>query len=213
MRSIPIVTTASGTCEAPGGTRWRERGSSNRTGLPFIVQTTVGSHNLGELEAIADFAYDRLAAKVWNLYFLVPTGRGQFVSDITPAQYDEVLASLYRIQKKYDRRMLVNAKCAPHFIKTVLENDGATQIKDLLRWGGRLPRGNALHGDPAERRCHAVPLPPGLRGDASQVESRGPLDVLGALRRHSPPHVARRTVRRVRDERRTAAAAAPAPTA
>jgi len=93
-----------------------------RTGLPFIVQTTAGAHNLDELEAIADFAHDRLAAKVWNLYFLVPTGRGQFVSDITPAQYDQVLASLYRIQRKYDGRMLVNAKCAPHYIKTVLEN-------------------------------------------------------------------------------------------
>src|SRR6186997_2143229 len=97
-------------------------GILNRTGLPFIVQTTAGSHNLGELEAIADFAHDRLAAKVWNLYFLVPTGRGQFVSDITPVQYDDVLASLYRIQRKYDRRMLVNAKCAPHYIKTVLES-------------------------------------------------------------------------------------------
>jgi radical SAM protein with 4Fe4S-binding SPASM domain len=96
-----------------------------RTGLPFIVQTTAGSHNVGELDAIADFAHDRLAAKVWNLYFLVPTGRGQFVSDMTPAQYDDVLASLYRIQRKYDRRMLVNAKCAPHYIKTVLENAGA----------------------------------------------------------------------------------------
>jgi radical SAM protein with 4Fe4S-binding SPASM domain len=96
----------------------------NRNGLPFIVQTTAGSHNLGELEEIADFAHDRLAAKVWNLYFLVPTGRGQFVSDMTPAQYDEVLAALYRIQQKYNRRMLVNAKCAPHYIKTVLENAG-----------------------------------------------------------------------------------------
>ena len=75
----------------------------NKTGLPFIVQTTAGSHNLGELEAIADFAHDRLGAKVWNLYFLVPTGRGQFVSDITPAQYDEVLASLYRIQSEVQR--------------------------------------------------------------------------------------------------------------
>jgi radical SAM protein with 4Fe4S-binding SPASM domain len=98
----------------------------NETGLPFIVQTTAGSHNLGELEAIADFAHDRLAAKVWNLYFLVPTGRGQFVSDITPAQYDDVLASLYRTQSKYTRRMLVNAKCAPHYIKTILENAVAT---------------------------------------------------------------------------------------
>ncbi len=111
----------------------------NRTGLPFIVQTTAGSHNLGELEAIADFAYDRLAARVWNLYFLVPTGRGQFVSDITPAQYDEVLASLYRIQRKYDRRMLVNAKCAPHYIKTVLENAGGAT--DPIPTDARLRQG------------------------------------------------------------------------
>jgi len=100
------------------------------------VQTTAGSHNLGELEAIADFAHDRLAAKVWNLYFLVPTGRGQFVSDITPAQYDEVLASLYRIQRKYDRRMLVNAKCAPHYIKTVLENAAAETDPKIRTYSG-----------------------------------------------------------------------------
>jgi AdoMet-dependent heme synthase len=122
----------------------------NRTGLPFIVQTTAGSHNLGELEAIADFAHDRLAAKVWNLYFLVPTGRGQFVSDMTPAQYDEVLAALYRIQRKYDRRMLVNAKCAPHYIKTVLERAGpgtadrgrarAEGSRGRGRWAGVGPR-------------------------------------------------------------------------
>ncbi|HTM26594.1 MAG TPA: radical SAM protein [Vicinamibacterales bacterium] len=110
-------------------------GILNRSGLPFIVQTTAGSHNRDELEAIADFAYERLGAKVWNLYFLVPTGRGQFVSDITPAQYDEVLASLYRIQRKYDRRMLVNAKCAPHYVKTALEHavlpDDASAPADL----------------------------------------------------------------------------------
>ncbi len=209
----------------------------NRTGLPFIVQTTAGSHNLGELEAIADFAHNRLAAKVWNLYFLVPTGRGQFMSDMTPAQYDEVLASLYRIQRKYDRRMLVNAKCAPHYIKTVLENAGdrsdpdrcptwprrrrASRIdegalrpgsgqaivarcvshQDLLRGGRRLPGRDALHGDPAERGCHAMPIPSGLRRKPSQVASRGPLDVIGAVQRHSPPYLARRAMRRVRDER------------
>jgi radical SAM protein with 4Fe4S-binding SPASM domain len=94
----------------------------NRTGLPFIVQTTAGSHNINELDAIADFAYERLNAKVWNLYFLVPTGRGQFVSDMTPSQYDDVLQALHRIQGRYQKRMLVNAKCAPHYIKTVLES-------------------------------------------------------------------------------------------
>ena len=120
----------------------RGRGDPRPDRLPFIVQTTAGSHNLGELEAIADFAHDRLAAKVWNLYFLVPTGRGQFVSDITPAQYDEVLASLYRIQRKYDGRMLVNAKCAPHYIKTVLQS-----------------RRGASRCDPADDRSDSAPWP------------------------------------------------------
>jgi radical SAM protein with 4Fe4S-binding SPASM domain len=122
-------------------------GILNRTGLPFIVQTTAGSHNLGELDAIADFAHERLAAKVWNLYFLVPTGRGQFVSDITPAQYDDVLASLYRIQRKYDRRMLVNAKCAPHYIKTVLEKDDAdARIRIYSGGAGGCPAGTHYMG-------------------------------------------------------------------
>ena len=93
----------------------------NRTGLPFIVQTTAGSHNLGELEAIADFAHERLARQ--GLEPLLPgADRARAVRvGHHPGAYDEVLASLYRIQGKYTGRMLVNAKCAPHYIKTVLE--------------------------------------------------------------------------------------------
>jgi AdoMet-dependent heme synthase len=116
-----------------------------RAGLPFIVQTTAGSHNLGELDAIADFAHARLAAKVWNLYFLVPTGRGQFVSDITPAQYDEVLASLYRIQKTYAGRMLVNAKCAPHYVKTLLDH-GEPPTRTYADGAGGCPAGTHYMG-------------------------------------------------------------------
>jgi radical SAM protein with 4Fe4S-binding SPASM domain len=119
----------------------------NRAGLPFIVQTTAGAHNLGELEAIADFAHDRLGAKVWNLYFLVPTGRGQFVSDMTPAQYDEVLASLNRIQRQYSGRMLVNAKCAPHYIKTVLASGEAeAQTRTYSGGAGGCPAGTHYMG-------------------------------------------------------------------
>jgi radical SAM protein with 4Fe4S-binding SPASM domain len=42
---------------------------------------------------------------------------------MTPAQYDDVLSALYLIQRKYKGRMLVNAKCAPHYVKTVLEHN------------------------------------------------------------------------------------------
>jgi radical SAM protein with 4Fe4S-binding SPASM domain len=144
----------------------------NRTGLPFIVQTTAGAHNLGELDAIADFAHDRLAAKVWNLYFLVPTGRGQFVSDISPAQYDEVLASLYRIQRKYDRRMLVNAKCAPHYIKTVLEN-------------ARLRAEDVECASARQAEPHPTAQSPRV-GDPGESEGR-PIDAASAPPSSSPP--------------------------
>ena len=158
----------------------------NRTGLPFIVQTTAGSHNLGELEAIADFAHDRLAAKVWNLYFLVPTGRGQFVSDITPAQYDEVLASLYRIQKKYDRRMLVNAKCAPHYIKTVLENGGSPRSGPTPEGPAGARRGRTTWGS---GRTGMSPLAPTSRCSRGRFATRV-LRISGRPRSCSPAFAA-----------------------
>ena len=138
-----------------------------RAGLPFIVQTTAGAHNLGELEAIADFAHDRLAAKVWNLYFLVPTGRGQFVSDITPAQYDDVLGSLHRIQRKYDRRMLVNAKCAPHYIKTILENGGET-FRTYSGGAGGCPAGTHYMGIRPNGDVTPCPYLPAFAGTLRQ---------------------------------------------
>jgi len=158
----------------------------NRTGLPFIVQTTAGSHNLGELEAIADFADGRLAAKVWNLYFLVPTGRGQFVSDITPAQYDEVLASLFRIQQKYDGRMLVNAKCAPHYIKTALEN--GAPIRTYSGGAGGCPAGTHYMGirpNGDVTPCPYLPVFAGTLRSASLTDLWASSELFAGIRRRS----------------------------
>src|SRR6478735_7013539 len=49
---------------------------------------------------------DELGAKFWNLYFLVPTGRGAHVSDLADAEYDRVLGELAVIQRRYAGRML-----------------------------------------------------------------------------------------------------------
>ncbi len=122
-------------------------GVLHRAGLPFIVQTTVGRHNVHELREIADFAYEKLGATVWNLYFLVPTGRGQFTSDMSPAQYDEVLADLHAIQKKYAGKMMANAKCAPHYIKTLFEQDDRSPfLKSYTGGAGGCPAGTHYMG-------------------------------------------------------------------
>jgi AdoMet-dependent heme synthase len=159
----------------------------NRTGLPFIVQTTAGGHNLNQLEAIADFAHGQLGAKVWNLYFLVPTGRGQFVSDMTAAQYDEVLASLLRIQRKYSGRMLVNAKCAPHYIKTVLEND-SPQVRTYSGGAGGCPAGTHYMGirpNGDVTPCPYLPVFAGSLRNASLTELWNTSDLFTGIRRRA----------------------------
>jgi radical SAM protein with 4Fe4S-binding SPASM domain len=116
-------------------------------GLPFIVQTTVGRHNLADLERIAELAHARLGATVWNLYFLVQTGRGQFVSDISREEYDGVLAVLSHIQSSYAGRMLVNAKCAPHYVKQLLTEDAASPFLKAYSGGaGGCPAGTHYLG-------------------------------------------------------------------
>lgn len=118
-----------------------------RTGLPFIVQTTVGAHNRAELEAIAAFAHDELGAKVWNVYFLVPAGRGSFVSDFAPAEYDEVLRDLAAIQRRWTSKMLVNAKCAPHFVRTLLSAEEQAPFPKTFTGGaGGCPAGTHYLG-------------------------------------------------------------------
>ncbi len=116
-------------------------------GLPFIVQTTVGAHNRSELPAIAAFAHDELGAKVWNLYFLVPSGRGAYVSDLAPTEYDQVLAELAEIQRQWSSKMLVNAKCAPHFVRTLLASDSPAPFPKSFGGGaGGCPAGTHYLG-------------------------------------------------------------------
>ena len=91
-----------------------------RANLDFLVQTSVTQWNYNEIPQIVDFAYE-LGAKVFNLYFLVRTGRGKTVMDITPAQYERMLSTLFELQAKYRGKMLVAAKCAPHYKRVIYE--------------------------------------------------------------------------------------------
>ena len=118
-----------------------------RAGLPFIVQTTVARHNAAELGAIAAFAHGELGATVWNLYFLVPTGRGAHVSDLDAAAYDRVLGELREIHRRYAGKMLVNAKCAPHYVRMLQGEDAAdVYAKSYAGGAGGCPAGTHYLG-------------------------------------------------------------------
>lgn len=88
-------------------------------GLETLVQTTVMEMNYEEIPRILDFARDK-GAWSCNLYFLVQTGRGQRMNDLSAVRTEEMLTRLAELQSSY-RPMLVRAKCAPHFKRIAYE--------------------------------------------------------------------------------------------
>jgi len=59
-------------------------------GLPLQIGTTVSRHNLDDLPAIGDVV-QRIGATVWNVFFLVPTGRAEQQAMLTPREHEAVL--------------------------------------------------------------------------------------------------------------------------
>jgi radical SAM protein with 4Fe4S-binding SPASM domain len=109
-----------------------------RNGLEIQIQTTVFKKNYDEIPDIVAFA-NEMGAKVFNLFFLVCTGRGQDITDITSKQYEDALKQIYKLNKQYEGRMLVSAKCAPHYRRIAYEMDPESAL--VKYYSGGCPAG------------------------------------------------------------------------
>lgn len=90
-----------------------------RKGLEVLVQTTIMDFNRDEIPALIAFARE-MGAWSFNLYFLVQTGRGQKLNDLSAPDTDAMLRELVATQNEY-RPMLVRSKCAPQFKQIAYE--------------------------------------------------------------------------------------------
>lgn len=90
-----------------------------RHGLEVLVQTTVMDMNRDELPELMAFAREK-GAWSFNVYFLVQTGRGQQMNDLSAEDTDAMLRELAMRQDDF-RPMLVRSKCAPQFKQIAYE--------------------------------------------------------------------------------------------
>jgi len=98
-----------------------------RNGLDFQVNTTVTKQNFEEVDEIISFA-QRLGASNFHLFFLVPTGRGEKLEDLTPVQYEEMLRKV--IKEGARRDFDVRPTCAPQFMRIAKQ-----EMMNLEKWG------------------------------------------------------------------------------
>ena len=90
-------------------------------GMPFQIHFSVTDDTADEIDDMVAFARDS-GALVLNVFFMVCTGRGEKYSDISPEKYEAVL---HRVAKaaRAEKRLMVRAKCAPHFKRIAMQID------------------------------------------------------------------------------------------
>ena len=90
-------------------------------GVPFQLHTTVMRSNAGLLPLMHGLVAE-LGAAGWELFFLVPTGRGRLLAheELPAAEQERVLRWLYRLQRHSP--FPVKQICAPHFRRVEVQS-------------------------------------------------------------------------------------------
>ena len=90
-----------------------------RAGLMVQIHFSVTDDNAPELDDMIAFARSA-GAVVLNVFFMVCTGRGESVTNISQAVYDKVLRRVAEAARD-EQQLVVRARCAPHFKRMALE--------------------------------------------------------------------------------------------
>lgn len=98
-------------------------------GYRLQINTTVTANNVAELPDILRIVLE-LQAGLWSVFFLVPTGRGSALGQLTAAQTEDVLHWLHDVSPYVP----VKSTEAPHFRRIGLQRAaGATAAPGALR--------------------------------------------------------------------------------
>jgi radical SAM protein with 4Fe4S-binding SPASM domain len=90
------------------------------------VNATVTRQNYSEVDEIMSLT-EKLGVDNFHLFFLVPTGRGAKIEDITPKMYEEMITRT--LAQTINHKMNVKPSCAPQFMRVAKQ-----QGIDMSRW-------------------------------------------------------------------------------
>jgi AdoMet-dependent heme synthase len=91
-----------------------------RNGIRVQVNTTATTQNFREVELVMDLAAQH-GASSFHLFFLVPTGRGTAISDISPAMYEDLISRALETMNQCRNNLIIRPVCAPQFVRITAE--------------------------------------------------------------------------------------------
>jgi radical SAM protein with 4Fe4S-binding SPASM domain len=93
---------------------------AHRHALPLQINTAVCGRSAPFLGEMADLV-ERLDIVFWEVFFLVPIGRGAGLGGLTPSQCEDLFEVLYRVQKR--SRFIVKVTEAPQYRRYVAQRE------------------------------------------------------------------------------------------
>jgi radical SAM protein with 4Fe4S-binding SPASM domain len=129
--------------------------------MDFIVQTTVTRENRQEVMELARWSAEHGAVS-FNLYFLVPTGRGEALSTLSPDENESVLEELVGLEAELRGQMLVRSKCQPALMRLIHQQ---AQDSPLMNYSTRCPCGIHYCRITPDGKLTPCPYLPEVAGD------------------------------------------------
>ncbi|MGD6806495.1 MAG: radical SAM protein [Candidatus Bathyarchaeia archaeon] len=97
-----------------------------KNGVLVQVNTTLTHDNYDQIDDIMTLA-ESIGVENFHLFFLVPTGRGKKLEDISAEKYEEMITKTFA--KVHKHRLNVRPSCAPQFMR-IAKNMGL----DMRQW-------------------------------------------------------------------------------
>jgi radical SAM protein len=89
-------------------------------GLPIQVHTTISRHNANDLDALCAL-FEKLNIVMWNVFFLVPVGRGQLDDLLSGEEFEHVFGKIYELSHKVSFQIKTTE--AMHYRRYLLQHN------------------------------------------------------------------------------------------
>ena len=93
---------------------------ANEAGIPIHVHTTISRHNAHDLDSLCAL-FEKLAIVMWNVFFLVPVGRGQLDALPSGDEFEQVFAKIYELSHRVNFQIKTTE--AMHYRRYLLQNN------------------------------------------------------------------------------------------
>jgi len=93
---------------------------ANEAGIPIQVHTTISRHNAKDLDNLCAL-FEKMAIVMWNVFFLVPVGRGQLDDLLSGEEFEEVFGKIYELSQRVNFQIKTTE--AMHYRRYLLQHN------------------------------------------------------------------------------------------